>query len=137
MSRSLRLTVGAATIAVALAAAILPPAGAAPPGGSLRGLLLTGSDTCGFKTVYVAPQAPYLFAPVRLLGEDFSATGDLLRPYQVTIVTGEGLKARHLAPGETYTAPGRPPKDPVTCSFAGATKEEGEFEIMISGTIRG
>ena len=138
MSRSFRLTVGALAAAMALAAGVLPSAGAAPPDGSLRGLLMTGEDTCGFKNVHVAPHAPHLFAPMRLLGEDFSPTGQWLHPYQITIVSGEGLKARHMLPGDTFTRPGAAPKDHVTCDLKGATKEkDGEFEIRITGPIRG
>jgi hypothetical protein len=98
---------------------------------------MTGEDTCGFKNVHVAPHAPYLFAPMRLLGEDFSPTGQWLHPYQISIVSGEGLKARHLLPGDTFTRPGAAPSDYVTCDLKGATKEEGEFEIRITGPTRG
>lgn len=134
MSRSRRLTAGA--VAALMAAVLLPSAASASPDGSLRGLMLTGEATCGFKTVHVTPQAPNLFAPVRLLGEDFAPTGQLLHPYEVTVY-GEGLKARHLAPGDVYTRPGAPPADMVTCEFRGATKEDGAFEIWITGAIRG
>ncbi|MGA8047726.1 MAG: hypothetical protein WCA30_15815 [Dermatophilaceae bacterium] len=135
MSRSRRLTAGA--VAALVAAVLLPAAATGAPDGSLRGLVLTGEDTCGLKTVYVAPHAPYLFAPVRLLGEDFAPTRSWLHPYEVTVISGEGLKARHLVPGDTYTRPGAPPADTVTCDFFGATKEEGDFEIRITGSIRG
>ena len=136
MSRSRRLAVGA--VAVALAAAIQPSAAtAATPDGSLRGLVLSGEDTCGFKTVYVVPQSPYLFAPVRLLAEDFTPTRERLFPYEVEVISGDGLKARHLIPGETYLRPGQPPEDLVTCDFSGATKEEGSFEVQITGVVRG
>lgn len=135
MSRARRLTAGA--LAALVAAAVLPSGATASTDGSLRGLLLSGEDTCGFKTVHVAPQAPYLFAPVRLLGEDFAPTGQWLHPYEVTVISGDGLKARHLVPGDVFTRPGPPPKDPVTCDFRGATKDEGDFEIQMTGSIRG
>ena len=128
-----------ATAAVAAPIAFASPATAAPDG-SLRGLLLSGHETCdGFKTVYGAPQTPYLFGPVQLLGEDFTPTGKWLIPYEIRVISDEeeDLKARHLVPGETYTRPGQPPANPVTCEFTGATKEVGSFEIRITGPIRG
>ena len=128
-----------ATAAVAAPIAFASPAAAAPDG-SLRGLLLSGHETCdGFKTVYGKPQTPYLFGPVQLLGEDFTPTGKWLIPHEITVISdaGEDLKARHLVPGETYTRPGQPPANPVTCEFTGATKEVGSFEIRITGPIRG
>ena len=93
----------------------------------------------GFKTVYGAPQTPYLFGPVQLIGEDFTPTGKWLIPYEVTVISDEeeDLKARHLIPGVTYTRPGQQPTNPVTCDFTGATKEVGSFEIQITGPIRG
>ena len=129
---------------VAAAAAAAPLAFASPstaaPAGSLRGLLLTGEGTCGFKTVRVAPQTPNLFAPVRLLGQDFSPTGKWLFPYEVTVISDEeeDLKARHLIPGVTYTRPGQPPTSSVTCVFfTSASDEVGSFEVRITGPIRG
>jgi hypothetical protein len=134
MSRRLVVAAAAAVVAAAM---LLPSAATAAADGALRGLVLTGEDTCGFKTVHVAPQTPYLFAPVQLLGGDFAPTRQRLFPYQVTILSGEGLKARHLLPGEVYTRPGQRPQDEVTCVFTGATKEDGSFEVQITGTIRG
>ncbi len=135
MSHSRRRTLGA--VAVVVAAALVPSTATATPNGSLSGLLLNGEDTCGFKTVYGAPQTPYLFGPVQLLGEDFTPTGTWLFPSEVTVVSGEGLKARHLVPGETYTRPGVQPTNPVTCDFTGATKDVGSFEVQITGALRG
>ncbi len=79
MSHSRRRTLGA--VAVVVAAALVPSTATATPNGSLSGLLLKGEDTCGFKTVYGAPQTPYLFGPVQLLGEDLTPTGTWLFPY--------------------------------------------------------
>jgi hypothetical protein len=124
-------------VAVVVAAALQPSVASAAPDGSLSGLLLRGEATCGYKTVYVAPQTPNLFTPLQLLGEDLTPTGERLFPYEVTVISGDGLKARHLFPGEVYTRPGQPPKDSVTCSFIGATREEGSFEVEITGAIRG
>ena len=134
-----QITLGlVATAAIAAPIAFASPATAAPDG-SLRGLVLTGEDTCGFKTVHVAPQTPYLFGPVQLIGEDLTPTGRWLFPYEVTVISDaeEDLKARHLTPGVTYTRPGQPPRNPVTCTFTGATKEVGSFEVQITGPLRG
>ncbi len=127
-----------ATAALAAPIAFASPATAAPDG-SLSGLLLSGEETCGFKTVYGAPQTPYLFGPVQLIGEDFTPTGKWLIPYEVTVISDEeeDLKARHLIPGVTYTRPGQRPTNPVTCDFTGASKEVGSFDIQITGPIRG
>ncbi len=137
MSSSRRYSFG--VVAAVLAAVVLPSTATATatPRESLLGLRLLGYETCdGFKTVYGEALAPYMFAPVRLIGEDFEPTGQLLFPYKV-IVSGEGLKARHLSPGETYIAPGPEPTDPVTCSFSGETKELGSYSVDITGSIRG
>ena len=140
MSSSRRYSIG--VVAAVVAAVVLPSTASATatPHGSLLGLDLVGHETCdGFKTVYGEAVAPYMFAPVRLIGEDFEPTGQLLFPYEVVIVSGDedGLKARHLSPGETYTGPGLEPTDPVTCSFTGRTKELGSYAVEITGTIRG
>lgn len=134
-----KLILGLVATAAASPLAFASPATAAPDG-SLSGLLLSGEETCGgFKTVYGAPQTPYLFGPVQLIGEDFTPTGKWLIPYEVTVISDAeaDLKARHLIPGETYTRPGQPPTNPVTCDFTGASKEVGSFEIQITGPIRG
>ena len=119
--------------------AFASPATAAPDG-SLRGLLLSGTETCGgYKTVYGKPQTPYLFGPVQLLGEDFMPIGRWLIPYEVRVISGEEeeLKARHLVPGVTYTRPGQQAANPVTCDFTGASKDVGSFEVQITGLIHG
>jgi hypothetical protein len=135
MSRSRRRTIGAA--AVVVAAALLPSTATAAPDSSLRGLVLSGEDTCGFKTVHALPLTPNLFGPVQLLDETMEPTGKWLFPYEVTVLSGEGLKARHMLPGETFTRPGGLPTNAVTCDFAGATKEDGPFEVQITGAVRG
>lgn len=128
-----------ATLALAVTAvAVMPPATAAQDG-SLQGLVLTGDcpDQFGERTkVLVAPRTPFLFAPMRLLDTGFQPMRKWLFPYSVQ-VTGEGLKSRHMTPGVTYTRPGRPPKDQVTCTFVGAIKPDGEFQVTITGPIRG
>ena len=135
MSRSRRPLVGAA--AAVLAAALLPSTATAAPDGSLRGLRMYGEDTCGFKTVHANALTPYRFGPVQLLDETLEPTGALLFPYEVTVVSGEGLKARHMLPGQTFVRSGAEPKNTVTCDFTGDTREDGPFEIQITGTIRG
>ena len=126
-------------VAAVLAAVILPSTATATAasGGSLSGLRLVGEVTCGFKTVYGDAVAPYMFAPVRLNGEDFAPTGQQLFPYELTIISGDGLKARHLTPGETYTRPGPEPTDLVTCDFTGEDRELGPYQVQVSGYIRG
>jgi hypothetical protein len=133
MSRSRRLAVGAA--AAVVVTALVPTGVSAAPDQSLRGLVLTG-ECPGLKTVIVTPRTPFLFAPVRLIDGNFQDTGKWLFPYTVSVY-GEGLKTRHMIPGETYTRPGRPPRNQVTCWFEGATKEDGPFSVEITGPIRG
>lgn len=135
MSRSRRRTVGAA--AAVVAAALLPSTAAAAPDGSLYGLRLASDGDCGtVKTASGEPRTPYLFGPVRLLDGAGTPTG-WLHPYSVTVVTGEGLKARHMAPGDTFTRPGVRPTNVVTCGFSGETHEDGPFVIVITGTVPG
>lgn len=128
-----RTVISAVTLA---AMSTVAPATAAPPDGSLRGLVLSGGCPPVMKSAMIAPRTPYLFAPVRLIGPDFAPTHTWLFPYSVT-VTGEGLKARHLTPGVTYTRPGKAPREMVTCVFDGATKEDGPFTVEITGPVRG
>jgi hypothetical protein len=131
------------TVVAGVVAAVVLPSTAtatAEPGGSLLDLPLVGEQTCdGYKTIYGEALAPYMFAPLRLIGEDLEPTGQLLFPYKVTIIgeDDDALKARHLTPGETYTRPGPQPTDLVTCTFTGVTRELGPYEVDISGYIRG
>ena len=71
-----KIILGLVTTAIVGAPIAFASSATAAPAGSLSGLLLTGEDTCGFKTVYGAPQTPYLFGPVQLIGEDFTPTGN-------------------------------------------------------------
>jgi hypothetical protein len=136
MSRFRRLAIAATAVALAGIPATAPAA----QSGSLRGLVLDGKcgDTSELKNVRVAPRTPYLFAPVRLHDANFTPMRTWLFPYSVTVVGGneEGLKSRHLTPGETYTRPGKPPRHQVTCVFDGRTKEEGDFTVTIKGALR-
>jgi hypothetical protein len=119
-----------------MAAALLPSTATAAPDGSLYGLRLTGDGDCGtVKTAFGEAKTPYLFGPVRLLDGAGTPTG-WLHPYSVTVVDGEGLKARHMLPGETFTRSGAEPANTVTCHFTGESREDGSFEIQITGTVR-
>lgn len=121
-----------------LAFAVMPPVAAAQDG-TLQGLVLTGGcpgQGSELKNVVLTPRTPNMFAPVRLLDAQFQPMHEWLFPYTIE-VTGEGLKSRHLTAGDTYTRPGRPPTNQVTCVFEGATKPDGPFQVTITGPIRG
>jgi len=65
----------------------------------------------------------------------FDAGGALravLIPKKV-VASGEGLKARHLLPGE-YTRGGPAPRTPVTCDFVGTTPD-GVVNLQVVGTV--
>ena len=49
------------------------------------------------------------------------------------LASGEGLKARHLLPGE-YTQGGPAPKQPVTCDFVGTTSD-GDINLQVLGAV--
>lgn len=137
MSHPRRLAAGAA-VAVAVLA-LMPTTAHAAPDGSMRGLVLSGGcpdQGSELKNLIVTPQTPFLFAPLRLIDGNFQPTGKWLFPYTV-LITGQGLKTRHLAPGVLYTRPGWTPANQVTCVFDGATKEDGSFTVQITGPIRG
>lgn len=137
MSHTRRLVAGAATAIATLA--LVPATSAAAPDGSLKGLVLTGGcpgQSSELKNLIVTPQTRFLFAPLRLYDANYQPTGKWLFPYTV-LVTGEGLKTRHLTPDVPYIRPGRTPANQVTCIFDGATKEDGPFTVQITGPIRG
>lgn len=142
MSAIRRLTVAAAAAVTAMA--VVPQTAVAAPDQSLQGLVLSGGcpgQSSELKNLIVAPRTPFLFAPLRLLDQDFARTGKWLFPYTI-LITGEGLKTRHLTPGVLYTRPGWAPRTMVTCVFAGDTKDEdtGEntsFQVTITGPVRG
>jgi hypothetical protein len=140
MSERRRLTVAAAAAAAAATAvALVPAVAAATPDQSLQGLVLSGGcpgQAGDLKNLVVAPRTPFLFAPLRLMDQDFGRTGKWLFPYTI-LITGEGLKTRHLTPGVLYTRPGWAPRAMVTCVFDGATKEDGPFQVTITGPVRG
>lgn len=123
----------------AAAATLVTPAAAfaATPHANLQDLVLTGTcDRPDLKNVILSPTGPTLFVPTRIMDADFVTTRGLLHPYSVTVV-GEGLKSRHLGPGEVFTKPGKAPRSLVNCTFEGATKEEGPFTVIIAGSVIG
>ena len=52
---------------------------------------------------------------------------------KTVVASGEGLKARHLLPGE-YTLGGPAPRKPVTCDFVGTTSD-GDINLQVEGTV--
>lgn len=107
--------------------------------GSLQGLTLVGGcpgEPSQLKNVTTTPRTPFLFFPMSLWDSSTRRfTGKWLFPYTITIA-GEGLKARHLGPGEVYTRPGPAPAKVSTCEFEGKTAD-GPFHVTITGPIRG
>lgn len=122
-----------------LAAGLLVPASAGAAGETFKDLVLTGTcpgQASDLKSVVTAPKTDNVWAQLALLdGQTFEPIDKSLKPYEIS-VTGEGLKARHLLPGQVLSRPGRPPKNPVTCIFDGATKEEGAFQVTITGVVK-
>lgn len=130
-----RMTASVTALVTAVTAASAMGVAAAPPGPSLKGLELYGECNGEVKAAWVKPRTPFLFAPLRLLDDSNRPTGKWLFP--VTIYAeGEGLKARHMTPGETYTRPGKAPKkEQVTCTFYGKSPD-GDVRLEITGPIR-
>lgn len=122
-------------IVAASVVGVAVPGAAAEPNPSLKGLELYGECDGVVKSAWVKPRTPFLFAPLRLLDDQYRPTGKWLFP--VTIYAeGEGLKARHMVPGATYTRPGKPPKKAqVTCSFYGKSPD-GDVRLEITGPVR-
>jgi hypothetical protein len=96
-------------------------------------LVLSGTcDQPDLKNVVTSPLKANAFAPIHLLGADFTDTRKLLLPYEIT-VSEEGLKTRHAIPGPA-------PTNRVTCFFEGAIKKDGNdvtIQVTVTGTIRG
>ena len=159
--KSRRSTLALVAAGTALVAGMaVAPAGAAPvgaakagapsaPAPTLKGLVLTG--TCpgaasDLKNVTVSPKVDYLWAPLRFTSvaeSTFKPLNKWILPARLT-VTGneEGLKSRHMTPGDTYNRPWPIPSlRPVTCEFDGAVKttdgSDGSFHVTITGTIVG
>ena len=124
-----------AAIALGLMLALLQPtsAGAASPPKRIQAVHLTG--VCPYaegesKEVSSLLLGDRLLTPYFL----FDARGvarAVLIPQKV-VASGEGLKARHLLPGE-YTRGGPAPRTPVTCDFVGTTSD-GDFNLQVVGT---
>lgn len=154
--RSVRRVTSAllAAAATVVAGAVLAGPAAASTGGSvaaapvasassdatLKGLVLSGGcpGVSALKNVTVAPTTNNLWLPLRFSdGATFKPLNRWIFPAQITVI-GEGLKSRHLQPGESYTRPWPIPSlRPVTCEFDGATKEDGPFHVVITGTVVG
>lgn len=137
MTRSRRALIGMVAVLAAWLG-LAPPAQAAPDQ-TLKGLVLSGScpdQGSLLKNIVATPRTHHLWAPLRLWDSTFTPTGKWLFPSEIT-VTGEGLKTRHLTPGVTYVRPGPAPRRAVaTCVFDGATKEDGPFQVAVTGVIR-
>ena len=126
-----------AALVMALMLALLLPtsAAAAPRPARIQTVHLTGvcpwaeGESKDVSTVLLGSR---LLTPYFLFDASGTWTRAVLMPYKV-VASGEGLKARHLLPGE-YTRPGRAPKQPVTCDFAGSTPD-GAVNLQVVGTV--
>ena len=125
-----------AALVVALMLALLQPtsAVATPLPGQIQAVHLTG--VCPFaegegKDVSTVLLGNQLTTPYILIARGTGARA-ILMPYRVT-ASGEGLKARHLLPGE-YTRPGLAPDQPLTCDFTGSTSD-GAVNLRVAGTL--
>lgn len=128
--------VKAAAAAVLAVPLIAGPAAAQANDGSLQGLTLVGGcpgESSAVKNVVATPRTPFLFFPVALRDASTQRWSAVLFPYSV-LIAGEGLKARHLGPGEMYTRPGPVPKKMATCEFDGKTPD-GPFHVTITGPL--
>ena len=127
-----------AALVLALMLAFLQPttASAAPQPDRIQVVHLTGvcpfaeGESKDVSTVLLGSQvlAPYFLFDAR----GGTWTGAILMPYKV-FASGEGLKARHLLPGE-YTRRGPAPAQPLTCNFAGTTPD-GAVNLEVVGTV--
>jgi hypothetical protein len=142
-----RLRSAAGVLAALLAAGLAVPATAsaaersttAAPTGMLQGLLLSGGCPEGgsaLKNVTALQRGGGLWSPLHLSGADFTDLHQVFLPSEV-VVYGEGLKTRHAIPEQPYTRPGAAPADAITCTFEGATKPDGPFQVVLVGTLRG
>jgi hypothetical protein len=125
-----------AALVLTLMLALLQPASAvaAPSPDRIQAVRLTG--VCPYAEGESKDVTTFLLGD-RLLSPYFllDARGVLravLIPRKV-VASGEGLKARHLLPGE-YTRGGASPRKPVTCDFAGATSD-GDVNLQVAGTV--
>jgi len=105
--------------------------------GDFDGILLQGgcpSPASGdLRDITAVQTVDWMWAPLRLAAPDLVSLNKVLVPYQVTFPSN-GLKTRHILPGETLTRPGPTPKNLIACSFTGKTSE-GDLKFTITGTI--
>ena len=125
-----------AALVLTLMLAVLQPtsAAAAPSPDRIQAVHLTGvcpwaeGESKDVSTVLLGNR---LTTPYFLFDASGTWTRAVLMPHKV-IASGEGLKSRHLLPGE-YTRPDRAPTQPVTCDFAGSTPD-GDVNLQVVGT---
>ena len=125
-----------AALALALMLALLLPTSvaAAPQPARIQTVHLTGvcpyaeGETKDVSTFLLGSRllTPYFLFDVR------GVPRAVLIPKKV-LASGEGLKARHLLPGE-YTRGGPAPRKPVTCDFVGTTSD-GDINLQVVGTV--
>ena len=125
----------ALVVAVMIALAQPTSAAAAPSATRVQTTQLTGvcpfaeGESKDVKTVLLADK---VLLPYFLFDLKDTWTGAVLMPYKV-VASGEGLKSRHLLPGE-YTRRGPAPKNKVTCDFVGTTPD-GDINLEVEGTV--
>lgn len=132
---TLNRALAALVLAMMLALLQPNPVAAAPPPERIQTVHLTGVcpwSEGGSKDVSTVLLGSQLLAPYFLFDPKGAWTGAVLMPYEV-LASGEGLKSRHLLPGE-YTRPGPAPGQPVTCEFAG-TAPVGDVNLQVVGTV--
>jgi len=136
MSRLIRLLVGVVlACVVGLAGGAVQPAAAAPVDDPVHGIVLTGvcpTAPDASKDVQAVHPLRATWTPYVVLDAKQTPIA-LLFPYQVTF-SGIGLKSRHFVPGETYTRPGRTPRNLVECTFDG-TAADGPIHADVVGTV--
>lgn len=128
-----------AALLLACVLALFPAtrAAATPSPGPIQTVQLSG--ICPFsegqsKEVSTVLIGKHLLAPYFLFDAKGAWTGAILMPYDV-LASGEGLKSRHLLPGE-YLRPGPAPKQPITCDFAGTTPDGNVSLHVVGGVIQ-
>ena len=136
MSRSIRLLVGLVlACVVGLAGGAVQPAAAAQLDDPVHGIVLTGvcpTSPDASKDVRATHPLGLTWAPYVVFDDKMTPIA-LLFPYQVAF-SGIGLKSRHFVPGQTYTRPGRAPKNLVECTFDGTTAD-GPIHVDVNGTV--
>ena len=126
-----------AALVLALMLALLQPTSvaAAPRPDRIQAVHLTGvcpwaeGESKDVRSVLLGSR---LMTPYFLFDVRGTWTRAVLKPHTV-LASGEGLKTRHLLPGE-YIRPGPAPIQPVTCEFAGSTPD-GDVDLQVTGTL--